>query len=292
MKTILITGAGPHGVTGNRLKDLLKTEYNILNPGSKELDLRDSNAVGEYFSTHKIDYVIHSAVVYPSKESQYSETDENLRMFYNLKENSHLVEKMFYLGSGAEYGKQRDIVNVVEEQIGEVLPDDTYGLFKYKMNEEARRSGNIYNIRLFGTINPNESYKKNLISNLFAKAVKGLPLTLNRNCRFSFVDIDDVAGFIKFGIENELAFHDYNFKGGDYYLSEIADEICRIAHRPEGVRFLQEGLNKEYTGDDSRARAVYPVRTGLSQSLRKVYDRILSIAEEIDPDTIDERWKK
>lgn len=42
---ILITGAGPNGVTGHLIKDKLSTKYDILTPSSKELDLTNDEEV-------------------------------------------------------------------------------------------------------------------------------------------------------------------------------------------------------------------------------------------------------
>ena len=45
MKTVLITGAGPTGVTGRAIREYLENDYSILAPSSKELDLTDDAVV-------------------------------------------------------------------------------------------------------------------------------------------------------------------------------------------------------------------------------------------------------
>lgn len=290
-ETILITGAGPNGVTGNRIKERFIKDFDILNPSSSELDLTDTEAVTNFFYDHKIDFVIHSAVIYP-KEHDDGFFD-NIRMYFNLARHNTRFSKMFYFGSGAEYDKSRDIVDIPEQEIGKYIPKDPYGLCKFIMQEHADKSDNIYNIRLFGTINPNEQYTKNVISNLCIKAAKRMPMTLRKNCRFSFTDIDDVAEFIYYGITNGLKYHNYNFlPENNYLLSEIAERICEIAGIEPEISFLEEGLNREYTGSAQRIISEFNHFTSLSKSLAKVYNRMENISSTVYISEIDGRWRK
>lgn len=155
MKTVLITGAGPTGITGRAIKEYLENDYSIHAPSSKELDLTDDAAVRAYFDTNHIDFVVHCAT-YRSNIIQTThmvdeELESNLRMYFALASQSDKFEKMVYLGSGAEYDKSRPIVNIKEEQFGESIPKNKYGLGKYIMNQHCRNCKNIYNLRMFGT---------------------------------------------------------------------------------------------------------------------------------------------
>jgi GDP-L-fucose synthase len=60
---ILITGAS--GMVGSALKRLLQREgyNNILSPTRKELDLRQQNAVQQYFAGHKPSHIFHLAAM-------------------------------------------------------------------------------------------------------------------------------------------------------------------------------------------------------------------------------------
>lgn len=290
-ETILITGAGPNGITGNRIKEGLANDYNILHPNRLELDLTDTEAVNNYFDNHTIDIVIHCAVIYPTENTDGFA--ENVKMYFNLARNKDKFIKMFYLGSGAEYDKTHDIINASEYEIGNHIPKDPYGLCKFILQEHTEDSDNIYNIRLFGTINPQEPYTKNVISNLCMKAAKKIPLSLRRNCRFSFTDIDDVTEFLRYSISNELKFHSYNFvPEKNYLLSEIAEIICKVANINTNISFMEKGVNPEYTGSSKRIAMEFNQFTPLSKSLAKVYERMVSIADTVEVNKIDERWKK
>lgn len=296
-RVVLITGAGPTGVTGRAIREYLQGDYAILAPSSKELDLTNDDAVRAYFDAHHIDFVVHCAT-YRSNISQTThmvdeELESNLRMYFALASQSEKFEKMVYLGSGAEYDKSRPIVNVKEEQFGESIPKNKYGLGKYIMNQHCRSSKNIYNLRMFGTLNPYERYTKNVVCNLCAKAVMGLPLTLKRDVLFSWVDIRDVAKAIKYLFEHEVSKQGYNIAlQKSYMLSEIANIIRIISGQNDFVLFEQDGLNKEYTCDTSLFTEDFPFSMiPIEDSINTIYQYIVSNKKHIVVNEIDGRWK-
>jgi GDP-L-fucose synthase len=298
MKTVLITGAGPTGVTGRAIREYLENDYSILAPSSKELDLTDDAAVRSYFDAHHIDFVVHCAT-YRSNISQTThmvdeELESNLRMYFALASQSEKFEKMVYLGSGAEYDKSRPIVNIKEEQFGEKIPKNKYGLGKYIMNLHCRSSKNIYNLRMFGTLNPYERYTKNVVCNLCAKAVMGLPLTLKRDVLFSWVDIRDVAQAIKYLFEHEVSRHDYNIAlSKPYKLSEIAGIIQDLSGLKQPVCFENEGLSNEYTCDTRYLIEDFKIeKTLINKSINDILLYMQNNRHSIIIDDIDNRWKK
>lgn len=296
MKTsILLTGAGPNGVTGRRLREQLAAtgRYEILTPGSRELDLRNTEAVDAFFALNRVDVVVHSAVVAPSRGHDDSdeslELENNLRMYFNLVRHCRKFSKMFYFGSGAELDKRLPIELFREEDAHLRMPSDKYGFIKHILNAHAEGSSNIYNMRLFGTINPYEPPTRNVISNLCAKASVGAPLNLRQNCVFSFIDIDDVARFIDYGINNPLKYHSYNMSGGVYTIEQIAREIATYAGKNDVAIFANEGFGNEYTADNTRLIECIGEPTPIRDSLGKVYDYISKQVNDID--NIDGRWK-
>lgn len=297
MKTVLITGAGPTGITGRAIKEYLQDSYEILSPSSKELDLTNEEEVRSYFDAHIIDFVVHCAT-YRGNISQTThlvddEFESNLRMYFNLAAQSDKFQKMVYLGSGAEYDKTRPIINIKEDQFGERIPKDKYGFGKYIMNQHCRNSKTIYNLRMFGTLNKYERYTKNVICNLCAKAIIGLPLNLMQDVRFSWVDILDVSKAIHYLLEHDLEKHDYNIALPiPLKLSELVEIIKQIANCNKEVVFQQTGLSNEYTCSTER----YETDFGLSmrpveESIKEIYAYLLSNKDNINVEAIDGRWK-
>lgn len=272
-ETILISGAGPNGVTGRRIKEYLQKYYIVLSPSSKELDLRNQHSVDSFFNSHQIDYIVHSAVLAPSRghdnSDVASEVENNLRMYFNLAAHSNEVKKMFYLGSGAEFDKSHSITDIKEERSLERIPKDKYGFIKYILNAHAQQSLNIYNIRIFGVINPYEPPLRNVVSQMCERIVLGEEIKLRRNCHFSFVDIDDVSRFIRFGIENDLEYHDYNMVGWNGEILEIAN-IIKGNDPSSSVYFESKGNNLDYYGNNERLLTTGFKTTPIEDSVRKV----------------------
>ena len=296
-KTVLITGAGPTGVTGRAIREYLENDYIILAPSSKELDLTDDAMVRSYFDINHIDFVLHCAT-YRSNISQTThmvdeELESNLRMYFALASQSDKFEKMVYLGSGAEYDKSRPIINIKEEQFGERIPKDKYGFGKYIMNQHCRSSRNIYNLRMFGTLNKYERYTKNVICNLCAKAVMGLPLTLRHDVKFSWIDIKDVAKAIKYLFEHNVDRHDYNVAlSQSYTLSDIAKIVCSLTCKKLQVIFGNAGFNIEYTCSTGGFDNEFDFeKTDLMDSISEIYNYLSKNREYIDIEKIDCRWK-
>lgn len=301
MKKLLITGAGPNGITGRLAKQYFEDRYEVLTPSSVELDLTDSTQVSEYFRRNKIDYVLHCATFRNkiSNQCTFANTllNSNLRMYFNLAAEEANIEKIVYLGSGAEYDKSRSICYLKEEDFGKSIPKDDYGLSKYIMTLHARQSKKIVNLRLFGTISPFEKPTKNVISNLCVKAVKGAPLELNRNCRFSFAFIPDVFPIIEHMLSNKVKYHDYNVAmPSTYLLSDIGEMIADIAaqrscHCQQHVAFKEPGISNEYSCDCQRLmKEIVVPQTSIYDAIKAVYDHYESIIDEVSIEGIDNRW--
>jgi nucleoside-diphosphate-sugar epimerase len=297
-ENVLITGAGPNGITGKLIKEKLADEYTVIAPSSKELDLTNDEMVNSFFENNKIDYVIHCATFRPLHNTTSHFVDDilesNLRMYFSLARQSNRFKKMIYFGSGAEFDKTSAIIDIKEEAFGRSIPKDQYGLGKYIMNLNTRTSNNIYNLRLFGTINPLERYTKNVISNICVKAISGDKISLRKNCMFSFVDMDDVILLVKRMLREDLCFHDYNITSGkNYSLADIAEIISKISAKRNPVIFENEGLNLEYTGSNERIISQFTnfQFTDISVSLKKVYDFYIQNQSAIDFENVDSRWK-
>lgn len=253
-KTILITGGS--GYIGTNLREHLAVTYAVLTPGHNALDLLDNAAVERYFKTHRIDVVIHCAVVGGSRAEEHvgGSIATNLRMFFNLVRCRKYFKKMIHLGSGAEYDKSRSLHKVNEEDFGIRVPADEYGFYKYVCGQYIENSADpIVNLRIFGLFGPGEDYRLRFISNMLARSVLGLPLAMNQDAYFDYVWMKDFVRIVEHFIEHNAKYRSYNIGTGKrVWLSAIAQKIKAITGAKGAITVQKKGFNKEYTCGTTR----------------------------------------
>lgn len=253
MKTALLTGQT--GFVGKNVRDILSESFHLLAPVRSELDLRDAASVENYFDTHQVDVVFHCANPNPVKNQL--DTNEHfmedcMRIFLNLYRCRHKYGKMIYLGSGAEYDKSMEVVNIREEDCFRSPPKDPYGLSKYAMNMMAEQSDNVYNLCLFACFGPWDHASK-FITHCIRCCLRGEEITIRQDCRFDYIHVYDLGKMMVWLGENQPKHHMYNVSGCQHMLlSEIAEEVRKQMGVSLPVRVLNPGLNREYTANGER----------------------------------------
>lgn len=112
-KNAKIYVAGHRGMVGSAIVRKLEREgfTNIITKGSKELDLRDQQAVADFFAAEKPDYVFLAAAkvggIIANNTYRGEFLYDNLMIQNNIIHNSHLngVTKLMFLGSSCIYPK-------------------------------------------------------------------------------------------------------------------------------------------------------------------------------------------
>lgn len=256
MKKVLLTGGT--GFIGRNIIEYFadSEEYEIIAPTSKELDIIDENAVTEYLTKNYFDIVLNFAVYGDGIDKTKDGTkmlEYNLRMFLNFEKNSHLYGKMYYAGSGAEYDKSRDIIAVKEDDEGENIPIDHYGLMRYTIDKIIRKSDNIYGLKIFGIYGKYEPWHIRFISNCCCKAIKNLPLSIRQNVYFDYIWIEDFLDILKMLMDNTPKEHVYNVTTGKRIdLYTLAEMVLKVSGKDLPIYVCREGLGKEYTSDNSK----------------------------------------
>ena len=105
--------AGHRGMVGSAIwRNLTAKGYtNLIGRTSKELDLRDQQAVRQFFETEKPEVVIDAAAkvggILANSEYPYQFLMENMQIQNNLIDTAHQtgVEKFIFLGSSCIYPK-------------------------------------------------------------------------------------------------------------------------------------------------------------------------------------------
>lgn len=243
---ILLTGGS--GFVGRNIKEQLGNKYHILAPSSSLLDIRNRDAVKKYVLTHKPDVIIHSAV-----RGGENVLEEILRMFDSMLYVLPFVKKIIHMGSGAEYGKQRDLIKIKETDFGKVIPADHYGLGKYVCSKLAENEPKILTLRLFGIYGKHEGHLYKFISNSIVKNLLGLPIKIKQDVVFDYLYVDDLICVLDYFLHNKNKYPAYNISTTkSARLSEIVSIINSISENKSKISIVNPGLNFQYTADNSR----------------------------------------
>lgn len=274
MKTILITGGS--GFIGRNLVEQLSGKYRVLAPSHRELELIDQEAVKKYFQTNNIEIVIHSATV-PAHRKIDEPRDiayKNLRLFFNLARNSQCFDRMIFLGSGAEYGIQDDIIDAKEGDFDKRVPEDEHAFAKYVCSKYIEQTDKIINLRLFGIFGKYENYQIRFISNAICKVLFDLPITLNQNRKFSYLFIDDLGPIVEHFIEHKSKEKLYNVVPAEKYeLLWLAQEIKQMSGKDLEIKVKNRVMGREYTGNNKllSKEIKHLYFTPIKESIRKLY---------------------
>lgn len=257
MKKILLTGGT--GFIGRNILPILRQEYDVDAPGRQLLNVYEKQSVDKWLCEHSADFLVHCAIATPANplDNNQNILESTLRSFAHFKNHEHRFEKIIYIGSGAEYGKQNDISDVSENDIGRILPADEYGLSKYILNDMARHSENIVNLRIFGCYGPFEPARR-FIRHAIECCLENRAVTMRGDCRFSYVFVEDLGKAILCVLNKKTKFHDYNIVGQSPLLSDLAKTVLLKTGKNLPIEIEKTGTNKEYTGTAKRFLDEFP----------------------------------
>jgi len=253
---ILLTGGS--GFIGRNIVEQLSNVYNFVVPSHKELELLNTESVEKLFKkSGNFDVVVHCAFIGgPRNSIDNAETlRNNLRIFFNIIRQKKYFGKLIHLGSGAEYGKQRPLIKVSEDDFDKVIQADTdyYGFTKYIIAKYIEKSENLVNLRLFGVYGKYEDFSLRFISNAICKSVLRMPITINRNVFFDYLYINDFVKILEYFLTHKTRYKSYNVgRGASIDLVTIANKINKIANRKSSIKIKHRGFANEYTCNNKR----------------------------------------
>ncbi|WP_421908322.1 NAD-dependent epimerase/dehydratase family protein [Methanolacinia petrolearia] len=288
-KTIFITGSS--GFIGKNLSEHFKDKYNIVAPAHKEQDLLSEKEVRTFFRDNDIDYVIHCANIGGNRKycGTSNVVGDNLRMFFNIADNSGHFERLINFGSGAEYDKTRDLRSVREDEFGEYVPRDDYGFSKYCISKYIGEYSNFFCLRLFGVFGRYEDYEYKFISNAVVKNLLHMPVTIRQNVNFSWLYIKDLFPVVEYFLAKDPEFAFYNVTPPENLdLVSVAREINSVSDYKSDIIVENEGMNLDYSGSNERLAAeIEKLRfTPFDSALKELTGYYKSILPTIDMDTI------
>ena len=263
---ILFTGH--KGFLGREMIPYLSQNHNVLCP-----DIRYTNSVDvdEFIKNNPIDIILHAAikggrrVVVDEPEDCY----DNILMFENLAKHGI---KMINFDSGASYDRRRSIYGVYEEEIGDHIPVDYYGLSKFVTGWKCGDFEHTYNLRFFNVWGPQETddrFTKVNVDNY----INGQEIVIFRNKYMDFFYIEDTKKVVDLYLSSDDLPKNINLVYPEnVMLTDVANIINNLSKHNVPVKILKEGLDNSYCGNGSLLRALCPGLLGLEKSFKHYYE--------------------
>lgn len=279
--------AGGSGFIGRNITETLSSKYTLLTPSHKELELLDEKEVENYFKKHKVDIVIYCSNIGGTRNTATTANvaSTNIRMFFNIARCKKMYKRMIFLGSGAEYGKDRPIINIREKSFDQRVPKDEYGFSKYIISKYIQQTDNIVNLRLFGVYGKYEDYSLRFISYAICRNIMGLPILIDQNVFFDYLYIKDLIKIIDFFIENKPDEKFFNVGRGEKIdLLTIAEAVNKISEKQTEIAIKKVGFKNEYTCDTTLLKnTIKDLQfTDFDESLRELYSYYKSVYKSLN----------
>lgn len=272
---ILITGGT--GFIGRNLVEYLQDRHELLVPNRNELNLLDEDSVDQFFKTHTVDVVIHTA----GKPGHRNAKDPNgifyadTRMYFSLVRNLGCFDKLLITGSGAVYDLRKYHPKMKEEEWKVNMPEDEHGFFRYVTANHIEASSGVVDLRLFGVFGKYEDYAIRFISNAICKSLFDLPITIKINRNFDYLYINDLFPVVEHFISHDARYHEYNVTPDNAIsLRQISEHVLAVAEKDLPILVSQEGMGIEYSGDNGRLKDELPNVnfTAIDEAIAQLYE--------------------
>lgn len=295
--------AGHRGMVGSAIERLLKKEgyTNLITRTSKELDLRNQQAVNDFFATEKPDYVFMSAAkvggILANNIYRAEFIYDNLMIELNVIHAAHLhqVKKMLFLGSSCIYPKMAPQPIKEEYLLTGVLEEtnEPYAIAKIagiKLCESYRRQygSNFISVMPTNLYGPNDNYDPQS-SHLFASFIRKFTLAKRNGDKVieiwgdgspkrEFLHVDDMADACYFLMQNYDGEEIFNIgTGTDVSVLELANLMKEITGFDGEFKFdatKPNGTPRKLMDVSKLEKAGWKSKISLKEGIQLVFDEM------------------
>ena len=296
--------AGHNGMVGSAIWRALsqKGYTNLIGKSSKELDLRNQQAVQDFIATEQPDVIIDAAAkvggILANNNYPYQFIMENMLIQNNLIDSAMQagIDKFIFLGSSCIYPKMAPQPLKEEYLLTDTLEptNEWYAIAKItgvKACEAIRKQfGKDYvslmPTNLYGT---HDNFDLNSSHVLPAMIRKFHEAKLNNNAAVTlwgsgtpmreFLFVDDMAQSVVFALENKLPDYLYNVgTGEDLTIKELAETIQKIiGHQGEIIwdETKPDGTPRKLMDVSKMHSLGWKHQVNLEQGITRTYDWFL-----------------
>jgi GDP-L-fucose synthase len=309
-KSAKIYIAGHRGMVGSAVwRTLEKRGYtNLIGRTSKELDLRNQEAVKDFYATEKPDVVIDAAAkvggILANNEFPYPFLMENMQIQNNLIDGALKlgVNKFIFLGSSCIYPKFAPQPLKEEYLLTDSLEptNEWYAIAKITGVKACQAIRKQFN-KDYVSLMPTNLYGTH--DNFDLKSSHVLPAMLrkfheaenNNNADVTlwgsgtpmreFLFVDDMAEAVVYALENELPEYLYNVGSGlDITIKELAETIQKVTgHKGQIVWDAEkpDGTPRKLMDVSKMHNLGWKHKIDLKQGIEKTYEWFLENIEDI-----------
>jgi GDP-L-fucose synthase len=297
--------AGHRGMVGAAIWRALETKgyTNLIGLSSSELDLRNQQAVSDFFQSEKPDIVIDAAArvggILANSNYPYQFLMENMQIQNNLIDSSFKadVQKFIFLGSSCIYPKLAPQPLKEEYLLTSSLEpsNEWYAIAKItgvKACEAIRKQfGKDYislmPTNLYGPLDNFDLNTSHVLPAMIrkfheAKVAGNIPVELwgSGTPMREFLYVEDLADAVVFALENQFKDNLYNVGTGvDLTIKDLAELIQNaVGHQGEIIwdRTKPDGTPRKLMDVSKMEHAGWKAKVGLEDGIRLTYEWFLT----------------
>jgi GDP-L-fucose synthase len=292
--------AGHNGMVGSAIwRALEKKGYNnLIGKSSKELDLRNQQAVINFYKKEQPEVVIDAAAkvggILANNDFPYQFLMENMQIQNNLIDGAHKtgIEKFIFLGSSCIYPKFAPQPLKEEYLLTDSLEptNEWYAIAKISGLKACQAIRNQYEkdyvslmpTNLYGYFDNFDLKSSHVLPAMIrkfheAKVNGNLPVRLwgSGTPLREFLFVDDMAEAVVFALENKLPEFLYNIgSGNDITIGQLAVIIQNIVGHNGNIIWDQtkpDGTPKKLLDVTKIKKLGWEYSTGLNEGIKKTY---------------------
>lgn len=300
-KTDKIYIAGHRGMVGSALMRKLTKEgfTNIVTRTSKELDLRNQQAVTDFFAAEKPDYVILAAAkvggIHANNVYRAEFIYDNLMMEANVIHQSHVngVKKLLFLGSSCIYPKlapqplkEDALLTGVLENTNEPYAIAKIAGIKLCENYRLQYGSDFISAMPTNLYGPNDNYDLNnshvlpaLIRKFHTAKKEGQPFVEiwgTGTPKREFLHVDDLADACFYLLQNYSGLELVNVGfGEDLSIKELAEMVKEVVGYEGELKFntsKPDGTPRKLMDVSKLEKIGWKAKIGLREGIAKVYE--------------------